>query len=254
MKLASLRDDVFFKADGSPVTRQEREIEALLREHLVREGIDADVVGEETGGTLPARGTAVAIDPVDGTWSLVNRSESHVVSLAVCSDGTPVIGGVLNPSTAELAYASRGGDARLLQLSAFGEADDGSNLPLEQVGSRPVLVNTHPNRMASSLIEALYQAWAARGVRMVRSSGGAPSWGFVDAAKGSFTYVNLWDRSPAAVHDLAAGTLIVRGAGGDVTDLHGEPIDPIGHTGPFIAGTDPAARERVAEIARGVLG
>ncbi len=45
----------------------------------------------------------------------------------------------------------------------------------------------------------------------------------------------------------------MRGAGGEVTDLSGEPISEIDHAGPFVAGVDPDARARVADIARKAL-
>ena len=49
---------------------------------------------------------------------------------------------------------------------------------------------------------------------------------------------------------LAAGVLLVQGAGGEVTDLSGTPIDPVGHEGPFIAAVDDAARGQVTELVR----
>ncbi len=61
-------------------------------------------------------------------------------------------------------------------------------------------------------------------------------------------YINLWGRHPAYAFDLAAGVLLVQGAGGEVTDLKGVPIDPVGHQGPFIAAVDEVARSQVSEL------
>ena len=41
----------------------------------------------------------------------------------------------------------------------------------------------------------------------------------MDAAKGSSVYINRWTEDGAKPYDLAAGTLIVRAAGGDVVAL-----------------------------------
>ncbi len=43
---------------------------------------------------------------------------------------------------------------------------------------------------------------------------------------------------------------LVRGAGGDVTDLAGKPIETTDHRGPFVAGIDREARRKVAAIVR----
>ena len=88
---------------------------------------------------------------------------------------------------------------------------------------------------------------------MVKLPGGSPSWALLEAAKGTFIYVNRWSMRPVEPYDLTAGVMLVRGAGGDVTDLAGISIDAIDHKGPFIAGIDEEARNKVAAIARDTL-
>ncbi len=43
---------------------------------------------------------------------------------------------------------------------------------------------------------------------------------------------------------------LVRGAGGDVTDLAGKPIETTDHRGPFVAAIDREAHRKVAAIIR----
>ncbi len=50
------------------------------------------------------------------------------------------------------------------------------------------------------------------------------------------------------------GVLLVRKAGGEVVNLEGEPIDAVGHQGPFVAAVDAANRQVVVDIAREVVG
>ncbi|BHH83441.1 hypothetical protein LA52FAK_17300 [Desulforhopalus sp. 52FAK] len=57
----------------------------------------------------------------------------------------------------------------------------------------------------------------------------------MDSAKGSSNYLNLWTQEAAKPYDLAAATLLLRSAGGEIFDLHGEPINPLKHSGPFYA-------------------
>jgi len=240
--------DVEIKTDGSPVTRLEMEVEQQLAERLAAFEPDATLVGEEHGGNLSDRGWSVAVDPVDGTWAFVGGTETFTTTLAVFRDGVPILGMVSNPTTGEIGYAATGGPTRVLQLSVFGEEDQAGTLPDPGAGSGPVLVNVHPGRHSGPLVATLYEAWANNDVRMVRSPGGSPVWALLEAAKGNFVYVNLWSKRPAEAYDLAAGCLLVRGAGGDVTDLEGSPIDLLSHAGPFVAAVNDESRRIVTEL------
>ncbi len=250
MRLLAMDEAVQFKSDGSPVTALEHRIEAFVRERLADFCPDAGFVGEESGGTLPSRGFAAALDPVDGTWSLVNRTETCTTGLAFFHDGEAFLGMVLNPATGELAYGVRDTGTRLLQVSLFGEDDAACPLPGERLSPRALLVNLQPSRDAEAVVGGLFEAWREGGVQMVKLPGGSPLWAMLEAAKGSFVYVNLWSRRPAYPYDLAAGIMLVRGAGGDVTDLAGTPIETTNHRGPFVAGLDRDARRKVAAIIR----
>ncbi len=81
IRLLPMEDAVRFKSDSSPVTALEHRIEAFVLERLTDFCPEAGFVGEESGGTLPPRGFAAALDPVDGTWSLVNRTETCTTGL-----------------------------------------------------------------------------------------------------------------------------------------------------------------------------
>ena len=250
-RLTSRQDGVEIKSDGSPATRIEVEVELLLQEWLASFEFDAVVVGEETGGVLPSAGTAVAIDPIDGTRAFLTETETYTTTIAVFRDGLPILGFVSNPTTGEIAYALSEGESRLLQLSLFGEGDYACSLFRPVPKSQKILVNVHPSRVAGRLIGRLYEGWEQQQrISMVRSPGGSPSWALLEAARGHFVYLNLWSSRPSAAYDLAAGTLLVRGAGGDVTDLDSNPIDILKHRGPFIAAIDPSARQFVSVIAR----
>jgi fructose-1,6-bisphosphatase/inositol monophosphatase family enzyme len=244
------RSGVMIKDDGSPATEIEERIESRLREWLSLSDSDAVVVGEETGGVLPSKGLAIAIDPIDGTRAFLAETETYSTTLALIRDGHPALGLVSNPATGEIAYAPAGGEARLIRLSLFGEPDDGHVLRTRSAGEGPVLVNMHPSGKARSVVDTLYSAWGRGDIAMVRSPGGSPAWALVEAARGHFVYVNLWSKRVAEAYDLAAGTLIVRGAGGEVNDLNGKPINPLRHAGPFVSGLDPQAVANVTRLLR----
>ena len=103
-------------------------------------------------------------------------------------------------------------------------------------------------------MQALYDGWASDRVSMVRSPGGSPAWAMLEAARGRFVYVNMWSQEPAEPFDLAAGALIVRGAGGEVTDLGGQPIDAVTHRGPYVAAVDSRARAEILALVSSGFG
>jgi myo-inositol-1(or 4)-monophosphatase len=241
IRLEPLRGSTEFKDDATPVTRHEHEIEALFHNALSAFDPEARLVGEESGGATLQRGISVAIDPVDGTWSLLNRAPTCATTMAVYRDGSPFVGFVMNPATGEIGYAAAGRAARLIQLDLFCENDRAVDLPLDRVSPDAVLVNVHPSRQAGPLLDALIAAWSDKRLHMVRMEGGSPAAAMLEAAKGSFVYVNLWSRHPAAPFDLAAAVLLVRGAGGEVIDASGSPIDLVAHAGLFAAGVDQPA-------------
>jgi len=238
------------KADGSPATRLERGVEEDLRARLGTFAPQASFTGEETGGPAPGAGFAVAVDPVDGTWGLLAETATWACVLAVLRDGEPFAGFIANPVTGELAYALRGGDARLLRLGAFGEPSSALTLPTRRAGPGPTLVCLHPHRHARTLRVALHQAWRRGELGVVRSPGGSPAWALVEAARGHFVYVNAWTRRAAEPYDLAAPVLFLRCAGGEVIDAAGRPIDATRHAGPWLGGIDPDQRARVAALVR----
>ena len=242
--------EVELKSDGSPVTSIEEEIERLLVERLTVFTENIAMVGEETGGALPESGFAVAIDPIDGTWAFVNGTETYTTTLAFFHDREPFLGMVSNPATGEIGYTLNEEASRLLQLSLYGEADAACSLPRAGAEAAPpcLLVNVHPSSQGGALAAALHEAWSRGEVDMVRSPGGSPAWALLEAAKGDFVYVNQWTKRPADVYDLAAGVLLVRRAGGEVTDLEGQPIDMLRHQGPFVASIDQPSRKKVIEL------
>jgi myo-inositol-1(or 4)-monophosphatase len=252
-RLGDLHGPIDFKSDLSPRTAVELQVEQIILRELARTPVPVTFIGEETSSGPGTCSISLAVDPVDGTWSLLNRTETAATSLALARDGQTFLGVVANPATGEIAYAAEERTPRLLQLSAFGEADRAVSLPIPRVGPEGLLVSLHPQRAAGPVAKALARAWQAGELDMVRSAGGAPSLGLLEVAKGNFVYLNLWDRRESAAWDLAAGLMLVRAAGGEAVDLEGQPVRHIGHRGPFVASLDAADRARVVELTRRAL-
>ncbi len=252
-RLTFSADQSHRKSDGSPATLLEHEVEIMCKELLAGVLPDAKFVGEETGGTWSSSGIVASLDPIDGTWAFLSGTETFSTALTVFQDGQPIVGAIASPVTGEIGYATESGEARLLQLGQFGTEADAASLPLAIDGESTPLVNLHPSPSGWKAAQVLHEAWLKGELRVVRSPGGSPSWALLEAARGNFTYVNLWSKAPAEPWDLAAGCLIVRRAGGEIIDLHGEPIDALSHSGPFIASISTASRDQVRSELRTVL-
>jgi fructose-1,6-bisphosphatase/inositol monophosphatase family enzyme len=248
IRFSEFAAEVSLKEDGSPVSTIEERVESLLRRRVSEFDPTASVVGEEHGGEFDSAGISLAIDPIDGTWSFVNRAETFSTTLALFRQGEADLAFVANPATGEIAYAGRGVSARLLQLGLDDEPTQGYDLPLSPSSTPGLLVNLHPCRQMGPAIEKLIAGWGAGKIQFVKATGGSPVWSMLDAAKGACTYINLWPGKPADPYDLAAGLLLVRAAGGEVIDLSGSAVSAIEHSGPFIAGTDIVNLQKLAEI------
>lgn len=233
-RMASIRTQVEFKEDGSPVTVTDRRIEEFIAQELAKVSKNAVLVGEEFGGQLPDKGIAIAVDPLDGTWAFINRMDTIASSLLILKDKEPLLGMILNPISGEIAYGGVNTQGRLMQISIFGEGDCGCDLPLDKGIPESRLISIHPQRHASKISTKLYSLWQNNEINMVRSPGGSPSLALVEVAKGSSNYINLWAQKVSEPYDLAAAILILRSTGGDVYDKNGVPVEMLGHSGPFI--------------------
>jgi fructose-1,6-bisphosphatase/inositol monophosphatase family enzyme len=229
--------EIIEKNDGSPVTNLEYSIEEFIKQSIVHYLPDVSFEGEESGGSISEEGVALALDPLDGTRSFLSHAGTSATSMIFYRDGQPVVGMVLNTANGELGYVIQGKNTRLIQMNIFGEQHQVVNLPTSKnVSTENLLVNFHPSRKANHLAKQLYELWQTGDVKLVKSISGSPALALLEAAKGHSVYINLWKGSPALSYDLAAGILLVRGAGGDVINMEGNSIPYIGHHGPFFAG------------------
>lgn len=96
------------KADGSFVTRADREAEAYLRRSISNSFPDDGILGEEEGEQAGKSGRRWIVDPIDGTYSFVHGVPLYGVLVALEIDGDPQIGVINIPAVGELACAARG--------------------------------------------------------------------------------------------------------------------------------------------------
>ena len=223
---AGLRDLTWeTKSPSDFVSEVDRAAEDGIREVILARHADAIVVAEE--GTPDAAldaGLAFVVDPLDGTTNFLHGYPWYAVSVGVLREGALAAAVVLNVATGELFTATSGGGAR-----RNGEPIAVS--PIVDPG-RALIGTGFPFRDLERLDEYQRQFGAiTRATSGIRRAGAA-ALDLADVACGRFE--GFWELG-LAPWDVAAGILLVREAGGVVTDLEGMP-SRVAH-GSFVAGS-----------------
>ncbi|SFP90197.1 3'(2'),5'-bisphosphate nucleotidase CysQ [Tranquillimonas alkanivorans] len=193
---------------AGPVTEADLAVDAHLRAALGHARPEYGWLSEESEDD-PARHEAkriFVVDPIDGTRAFVAGEETWALSLAVAEHGRVMAAVVYLPVMDKLYAAGLGQGAALngapLSVSAHGEAD----------GAR-VLAN-RPNFRPEN--------WSGPVPNFKRSFRPSLAYRLTLVAEGR--YDAMFTLVPAWEWDIAAGSLIVREAGGTVTDRHGAPL------------------------------
>ncbi|MDX1673729.1 MAG: 3'(2'),5'-bisphosphate nucleotidase CysQ [Longimicrobiales bacterium] len=249
--MATFRTDpeVRHKGPDQPVTDADLAADALLRERLTGERPGYGWLSEESvdSDARLDRARVWIADPIDGTRSYIQGYREFAVSVALAERGRPVVGVIYNPAAAHVVWAVAGAGARSLEDwdGALPVADAGAELDLSQPGDgadRTLLASR--SERADGEFEPFAAGWSIREL-------GSTAWKMAAVALGRGSYIS---RGPKSEWDVAAGVLIIREAGGVVTDLRGERI-ALNRPEPYVHGVvagRPGAHRRLLERARGL--
>jgi len=204
------------------VTDTDRDAEALVVAQLRAAFPDHTIVAEEaTCGTTLARPTAEQyawyLDPLDGTTNFAHAFPHFCVSLALARGTEPLLGIVYDPMRDELFAARRGGGATLNGAPIGVSGVDDLERALLATGF-PYDRRAHTDFYLSFVADFMQRA---QGIRR----GGSAALDLCYIACGRFDGFWEWKLRP---WDTAAGTLIVREAGGGVSDFRGGAFDLFG--------------------------
>ena len=206
------------------VTDVDRAAEQIIADILLGGEPGSRILGEELSPDAAASdGLLWVVDPLDGTTNFLHGLPWYAVSIAAAVDGTLDAGVIINVPSAQRFEARRGGGAghgeRRLAVSAIADP------------AFALIGTGFPFRDVSTLEEYVGQfGRVAAGTSGIRRPGAA-ALDLVDVAAGRFE--GFWEQRLAA-WDIAAGTLLVREAGGLVTDFAGRDLG-VG-AGPVVAG------------------
>lgn len=207
------------EGEANFVTAYDRAVQKYLFEELGKLYPDAAFVGEEDSADDIERlctGRAFVIDPIDGTQNFIKRFRHSAISVALCEGGEVILGAVFNPYTDELYYAERGRGASVIRRGAVSPLHVSSCAlgdGLVLFGASPYYAELH-DRTFSALRTLFDHALD------VRRCGSAA----LDLCMIADGRAEVFFEMRLCPWDYAAGLLIVREAGGVVTQIGGAPV------------------------------
>lgn len=203
--------EIHFKAKKDLVTSYDVKIENFLKEKFSEAFSDFNIIAEESNNENQTFNNSIIIDPIDGTTNFVNQIPHVAISVGVYKNKEPYMGVVYNPILNECYYAKINEGAFLndskIEVSkddelitslistgfpySSGTNQDDLNDVVEKI--RNILPNCQDIRRLGSA--ALDLCYVARGIY------------------GGYYEMNL------KAWDVSAGIIILKEAGGKVTNL-----------------------------------
>ena len=202
-----------YKGDADLVTIADRKSEKLLVERLHDAWPHHDILGEE--GTLTRSGSEYRwyVDPLDGTTNFAHGYPVFCISMGLEHRGELIAGVIYDPTRNEMFAAERGKGATLngkpmhvSKTPKLVESILGTGFPSHKRHKNPNIQFYHQLTLRS------------HGVRRA----GSAALDLASVASGRFDGFWEFNLNP---WDTAAGIVLVREAGGLVTDFSGGPFN-----------------------------
>jgi len=202
--------EVEYKSDDTPVTTVDREIEQALRQQVADAYPAHSFIGEEFGPQDTESPWSWVVDPIDGTKSFITGKPTFGSLIALLHERTPVLGVIEIPALKErwVGNADRGTTCnhttcRTSDTTMLADA---------------TLYATTPDMFSASEQKRFDHLSQATCFRVF----GADCYAYGLLAAG---HVDLVAEADMAPHDFLALVPVVEGAGGIITNWHGNPLD-----------------------------
>ena len=222
---------VDLKADASFVTATDRAVEARLRELILAAYPGHGILGEEYGTERLDAEFVWVLDPIDGTAAWIAGIPVYGTLISVAHGGSPLTGVIDLPVTNE----------RLTGIAGRGAWHDGAPIRVRKgtALADAYMTSSNPRFVPDEDRPAFARLDAA--VRFTQY--GASCYAYACLARGR---TDLAVDAGFDTYDLYAPTAIIQGAGGQVTDWTGQPLDLHWH-GRVIASGDAALHAQALE-------
>jgi myo-inositol-1(or 4)-monophosphatase len=233
MSLAHFRRPIAIdtKADDSPVTIADRNIEAMVRERIAETYPTHGIFGEEHGKERMDAEFVWVIDPIDGTRSFISGWPLWGSLYALLHHGKPVLGMIDVPAMNERWIGLSG------SASLNGEPCHAS--PRERL-SEATLYATSPDIFSASELACFEQVCEAAHTRRF----GGDCYCYAMLASG---HVDAVVEAGLQPYDYLASAPIIEAAGGVITDWRGRALTT-NSGGRVVAAATPALHQAIIAI------
>ncbi len=211
----SSRPAVRWKARGNPVTEADRQASALLVQELTCMFPEDGILSEEEpdGRNRLSRSRVWIVDPLDGTLEFIHGLDEFAVMIGLAVDGMATLGIVYQPVREKLYYATSGTGAFLV----------------ENRSTRILRVSGESNPAAMTM--AISRAHHSAEVELIQRELGINS-AVSSGSLGLKVGLICEGRAHLYIHkdrhtsewDTCAPDVILREAGGRMTDLRNAPL------------------------------
>lgn len=197
------------KADDSPVTQADKEIERILRALIKQKFPDHGIIGEEYDPTNEKATYVWILDPIDGTSSFMIGRPTFGTLIALLENRKPILGIIDQPILGERWI----GAERMDTIFNNTKSKTRNRIKLEET----TLCTTSPNLFKGSDRDKFEKV--REKARYTVYGGDCYSYGLL--ANGTVDIVLEADLKP---HDFCALAPIIKGAGGIITDWSGKEL------------------------------
>ena len=226
MKYFRHKFDIMHKGKIDLVTEAdiavERKIQEILYKHFPKYGFMAEEASSQTGSLEKPLGKYWVVDPIDGTTNFAHGFPEFSISIGLVEGDEVLMGVVFKPYTKDMYFAMQGGGATL----------NNSRISVSKTKElvKSLLITGFPydrNIFAEKTLESIDKLTGdVQGIRRFGSAALDLAYVAEGSCDGFFEYtIKPWD--------VSAGILLVREAGGRVTNIAGEEADIF--SGNFVA-------------------
>jgi myo-inositol-1(or 4)-monophosphatase len=223
------------------VTEADRDAQRRVVERIREDRSDGVVVGEENDerATVPDRGLAWVIDPIDGTYNYVRDMVYWATCVAAVRDGVPLAAATVLPALGDRFVADTGDvtfDGRAVTVS---DRTDPATFVVT-----PIALPPYGRRRAYGAgIGDLFERFGdVRRIGSIQITLALVASGALDGTVTAST-TNPWD--------TVGGVHMVRLAGGTVTDADGDPWTPASRG---LVASNGNAHDELLAVAQGLDG
>ncbi len=197
------------KADLSPVTLADREVEDSLRFMIEKEFPEHGIIGEEFGDVRENAPYQWVIDPIDGTRSFLGGYPLFTTLISLVHERVPVLGIINQPILRERWMAKKGGTATLNDKPAIMRGCKGLK--------DAVVATTSVDYFTAPQLASFIKVKGACAHTVL----GGDAYAYAMLASGHMDVVIDAGLKP---FDYCALVPIIEGAGGVITDWNGKPV------------------------------